>query len=100
MAKRRKSKLSHFSAGWEWAKANPLNANRYDSPEAKRRMQLGVELGSQALGWFSDGVDAWRTIALKRGQLLGSQLGGSLIRHLHPNLATERRRDLRQPGQF
>lgn len=64
MAKRRKSKLSHFSAGWEWAKANPLEANRYDSPEAKRRMQLGVELGSQALRWFSDGVDAWRAIAV------------------------------------
>lgn len=47
---------SHFSAGWEWAKVNPLDANRYSSPESKRRC-------GNALAWFVDGVDAWRAIA-------------------------------------
>ncbi len=47
---------SHFSAGWAWAQCNPLDANRFASPEAICRR-------GNAIAWFVDGIDAWRKVA-------------------------------------
>lgn len=53
---------SHFLAGWDWAAAHDLEANRYDASEAKERMLAG----GLALSLWCDGVDARRRLEYRQ----------------------------------